>query len=146
MLRDAFVHALVTPADEQQFGGLAEAVRHRLIEETALRGEEDDFSIGKAGREARPTGPGPQGDGAAGGRDVVGVLAARTVKSLPRHPDGQRASRSTRFVRAVLGSAWLQEGVHDLKRPANSAAWQVLRIEARNTAFQAGGHNHRVPE
>jgi len=26
------------------------------------------------------------------------------------------------------------------------AAWQVFRVEAGNTAVQAGGHDHRVPE
>ena len=43
-------------------------------------------------------------------------------------------------------SAGFPERVHDLQRPANNAAWQVLRVEARNAAFQTGGHDPRVPE
>src|ERR1017187_9926817 len=61
---------------------------------------------------------------------------------------GAGAAQDLRVVRRpdTPRSAWLQEGVHDLKRPANSAARQVLRVQARNTALQAGGHSRRVPE
>ena len=68
-------------------------------------------------------------------RAQLAVFPAVGKPTAPAAPDATSTSEAK----------W-RERVHDLKRNANRTAWHVLRIEARNAAFQAGGHDHRVPE